>query len=284
MINNFLDVGIVSGALVDPRLISQGIAPGVPCEFVLTTCDPFFQILPVQAVGNPLLDKEKLDAIEVGYVGTFGNGVTLTVSIYENETSDLTDFFTADHYSPFNPPPGWPVFIVGTPIPAVPPEVFPRVQSYRNVGEVVDTGIEIGFSKRPRNSPWSYFLNYSWQDEPDITGIDIERLPNGELVEALGTPPEHRANFGFSYDGAKYFFNLNANYVDEAFWTDVLDSRFWGPTDSFTQINVGLGVRLANDRYTFSVNGTNVTDEDIMQHVFGDIIPQKFTGQLVVRF
>ncbi len=284
MINNFLDVGIVTGALVDPRLIAAGLAPGVPCEFVLTTCTPFFQILPVRAVGNPLVTEEQLTAYEVGYVGTYGNGVTFTVSVYENETKDSTDFFTRDFFSPFNPPPGWPAFILGTPIPAVPPGVFPSVQSYRNVGEIVDRGVEIGFQKRPRDSNWSYFFNYSWQDTPEVTGIAPERLPNGTLVTALGVPPEHRANLGFSWDGGKFFFNGNVNYVDEAFWTDVLDARFWGPTDSYTAVNIGLGVRFGDDKYKFTVNGTNVTDEDIQQHVFGDIIGTKVTGQLVVRF
>ncbi len=284
MINNFLNVTVVSGALVDPSLISAAIAPGVPCSFVLTTCDPFFQILPVQAVGNPLLTEEQLDAIEVGYVGTFGSGVTFTVSIYENETTDSTDFFTADDYSGFNPPPGWPVFLLGTPIPIVPPDVFPAVQSYRNVGEVIDTGVEIGFNKRPRNSNWSYFFNYSWQDEPEVKGIDLETLPNGQRVLALGTPPEHRANVGISWDGGKLYFNTNANYVDEAFWTDVLDSRFWGPTDSYTAINLGAGIRFGQDKYTLSVTAQNVTDEDVQQHIFGDVISRKITGQLVARF
>ncbi len=284
LINNFLDVGIVTGALVDPTLISAALAPGVPCQFVLTTCTPFLQVLPIQAVGNPLLTEEQLTAVEVGYVGTFTNGVTFTVSVYENETKDSTDFFTSGFYSPFNPPPGWPVFVLGTPIPAVPPGLFPNQQSYRNVGEIVDTGVEIGFSQRPRNSPWSWFLNYSWQDEPEVKGIDRERLPNGQLVLALGTPPEHRANLGVSFDQQRYFFNGSANYVDEAFWTDVLDSRFWGPTDSYTALNLSVGFRSPDNRYTFSIIGTNVTDEEIQQHIFGDIIARKITGQLIARF
>ncbi len=282
LINNFLDVTIISGALVDPRLIAAGIAPGVPCEFVLTTCTPFFQVLPIRAFGNPLLTEEQMDAIELGYVGTFANGVTFTFSIYENETTDSTDFFTAGHYSPVNPPPGWPVFILGTPIPAVPPGVFPNGQSYRNIGEIVDTGVEISISQRPRNSAWSYFLNYSWQDEPEVTGIELETLPNGTDVLAIGIPPEHRANLGLAYDGSRYFFNSTVNYVDEAFWTDVLDARFWGPTDSYTVLNIGLGVHFGDS--TFTINGTNVTDEDMQQHIFGDIIARKVTGQIIFRF
>ena len=48
--------------LVDPDLIFQGmvagglVPPGVPCQFVLTTCDPFGYIFGSLAAGNPLLD------------------------------------------------------------------------------------------------------------------------------------------------------------------------------------------------------------------------------------
>ncbi len=290
MINNFLDVTVTSAAVVDPNLFYLGLVgaglvpPGVPCEFVLTTCTPFLQVLPVQAVGNPLVTEEKLDALELGYVGTFRNGTTFTISVYENETTDSTDFFTRDNFGAFNLPPAWPVFLLGTPLPVIVEDTFPAVQSYRNIGEIVDRGVEIGFSKRPRGNNWSYFINYSWQDEPEVSGIDLSTLPNGDQVLAVGTPPEHRANVGLSWDGSKFFFNANANYVDEAFWTDVLDSRFWGPTDSYTAVNLGAGIRMAGEKFTFTVNATNVTDEDIQQHVFGDIISQKITGTLVVRF
>ena len=99
-----------------------------------------------------------------------------------------------------------------------------------------------------------------------------------------GIPPEHRLNAGLAYDSSRWFFNANVNYVDEAFWTDVLDSRFWGPTDAYTQVNLGGGVRFSDDRVTFSFTAQNVFDEDVQQHVFGDLIEQKISGQLLFRF
>ncbi|MGZ8798016.1 MAG: hypothetical protein ACXW2F_11785 [Thermoanaerobaculia bacterium] len=62
-------------------------------------------------------------------------------------------------------------------------------------------------------------------------------------------------------------------------WRDVLDARFWGPTDSFTSVNASVGVRL-NARTTVSVMGTNLLNAKIQQHVFGDIISRKVTGQI----
>ncbi len=115
-------------------------------------------------------------------------------------------------------------------------------------------------------------------------GIDQEQLPNGQIVDAINIPPENRLNLGTAYDGPRFFANANVNYADDAFWTDVLDARFWGPTDSYTQVNVGVGVHLAGDRVTFSVTGQNVFDEDVQQHVFGDLIDQKISGQILLRF
>ncbi len=143
--------------------------------------------------------------------------------------------------------------------------------------------MEFSFTSNPLD-PWSWFFNYSWQDEPEVTGIEQVTLPNGTVRQAVNSPPENRANLGLAYDADKFFFNANANYQDEAFWTDVLDSRFFGPTDSFTQVNLGLGFRFREDQATLTINAQNVFDEDVQQHVFGDIIARKVTGQVTFRF
>ena len=125
---------------------------------------------------------------------------------------------------------------------------------------------------------------YSYQDEPEVSGIEQVTLPNGTVRDAVNTPPEHRFNAGFGYDGDRLFANGNVNWVDEAFWTDVLDERFWGPTDSYAQVNLGFGVRLKGDQTTISVTAQNIFDEEVLQHVFGDIISRKVSGQLLFRF
>ena len=47
---------------------------------------------------------------------------------------------------------------------------------------------------------------------------------------------------------------------------------------------VGAGLRFNEERATLSVNVQNVLDDDILQHVFGDIIPRKITARLLFRF
>jgi outer membrane receptor protein involved in Fe transport len=275
LINNYLDITIVNQALIDPSLIAAAIAPGIPCQFVLSTCTPFVLTFPSAALGNPDLQEERLDAVEAGYVGSFAHNTTFTLSVYRNKQTDSADFFTQGYYSPTNPPPGWPVFLLGPlPIPVVPPGTFPSAFSYRNVGEIIDKGVEVSLMSRP-GTGWSWFANYSYQAKPEVTGISIDET---------NLPPKNRFNLGAAFSGDRFFANGNVNYQDKARWTDVLDARFFGTTDSFTAVNLTLGVRLANDRTRFSVIGTNIFDDRVQQHIFGDIISRKVVGQLDFEF
>ena len=225
-------------------------------------------VFPTLASGNPQLKEESLTAYELGYVGTFGD-TTFTAAIYRNELEDATDFFPAAAYSSANPPPGWPlppIFLDFPPLAGALPSLF----TYRNIGERTEEGLEISIDYRP-NLQWHISANYSYQAEPELVG---------QSLDETNIAPENRFNLGVAYNGPRWFFDVGANYVDEAYWTDVLDSRFWGTTDSYTTLNTTLGIRLAGDKVTLSVIGTNVADEDVQQHIFGDIISRKITGQL----
>ena len=57
-----------------------------------------------------------------------------------------------------------------------------------------------------------------------------------------------------------------------------------GFTDAFTQVNAAIGVRLLDERMTLQVIGSNIFDEDIQQHYYGDILSRKITGQVGFRF
>lgn len=302
MVNNFLDTTIFNQVAVqDPALAMFGV-------------QPFGINFSTDAVGNVNLEEERLDALEVGYVGSFGPH-QFTASIYRNETTDSIDFFQSAVYPAVPPSPADAVAMLSTdliveampgvfvticaagtllqncalPPPLAPATLYdltrsslPAAFSYRNIGEIVDQGVELSLHLRPAEH-WTVDLNYSWQDEPDVTGIPQETLPNGTVRDAVNTPPENRANVGVSWTGERFFVSGNVNYNDDAFWTDVLDSRFWGPTDSFTMVNLSAGVNLS-DNVTLSVQAQNVTDEDVMQHVFGDLISRKVIGQLFLRF
>jgi len=254
---------------------------------LLNQVGPF--LIPAHAGGNVDLKEEHLTAYEVGYVGSFEGGLTLTLAAYRNETEDWIDFYVANVYGPGNLPapsatlpaevvpcfmfaPGTfpPCAAVGGGLAGVVPSAF----SFRNLtGKIVDKGVEFSVQKR-FSRDWSWFFNGSWQDKPQF---DKSVDPAGQNI-----PPEWRGNAGFSYDPGRWFFSANVNYQDKSYWADVLNIHAW--TDSFTMLNASIGVRMLDERLTLEILGSNVTDERVLQHVFGDIISRKITGQISIRF
>jgi iron complex outermembrane receptor protein len=251
LVNNYLDTAILN------------IAPLPTGPFIFATA----------AVGNPDLEEERMDAYEIGYVGTLPGRVTLTANAYRNVLKGSTDFYPATFYTAAHPPAGWPLppaFLDFPPLRNALPSSF----SYRNVGRIVNRGLELAVNTRASRN-WSWFANYSWQDDPAVSGVPAEEI---------SVPPQHRANVGTGFDQGTWFVNGNVNYQSEAMWRDVLDARYWGPTDSFTSVNAGAGIRLRDGRVTISATATNLFDERIQQHVFGDIISRKITGQIQLRY
>jgi hypothetical protein len=89
---------------------------------------------------------------------------------------------------------------------------------------------------------------------------------------------------GANYSRGLFFGNVSVNFTDSAFWTDVLDARYHGPTESYTMVNGSFGVRLAEDRVTASIRFVNLNNDDAQQHVFGDIIKRQIVGEVRYRF
>lgn len=253
MINNFLDV----------RIFNAVELPGVG-QF----------IFPSEVFGNQDLDEERLDQFEIGYRGSLKGGkISWDIALYRTETTDRIDFFTKSVYTAFNPPPRWPLptFL----LPPFGPVLLPFEFSYRNIGEFINKGVEVGLRLQPlaRNT---VTVSYSWQDEPEVTGI-----PEDEV----NISPSNRFNIGWNGFLGDAYYGATINYQDKAFWTDVLDSRFFGFTDSFTTVDASLGYMFLEGTAEASVRATNLFNEDMLQHVFGDIIGRRvvFELSLLVR-
>ena len=262
-INNYLDVSIL-----------QQLPGGA-----LAVADVF---------GDPALTEEALEAYEIGYVGYLGNDMMLTLSAYRNETKGSIDFFIADYYGPANLPSPTEVvpaqlipcfnFAPGT-FPACPSGGLagrvPSDYSYRNIGRSIDRGLE--FSLDQELGDWYWWVNLSWQDDPDVTSPD----PEFDISE-INRAPEWRANFGVGQEIGRFFWNATVNYQDEAYWADVLFAQ--APTDAFTQLNASVGWRLRDDSVTLKLIGQNLTDERLQQHIFGDFIDRKIAAQVAFTF
>ncbi len=265
LINNFLDTTIVNqlnlGA-INPAL------NGVNYNF------------PVRAVGNEALTEESTQSFEVGYTAVINSRATLSAAVYRTTNHDEIFFTQTGRYRAAAPPPGWP-------LPAVVLEVLPppcatavctggglpSEFSYRNLGTVKNMGFELGLDGAVTQA-LNVFANYSYQDQPD---------PDFALSE-VNLPPTNRFNLGFSFSQGLFVGNASVSYVDDAFFQDVLDARFAGPTEAYTQVNGAFGVKFLRDKVTATIKVINLLDEDIQSHVFGDIMKRQVLGELRFQF
>ena len=60
----------------------------------------------------------------------------------------------------------------------------------------------------------------------------------------------------------------------------MLSEPYWGTTDAFTMVNATLGVKFADGKAIASIKGTNIFNEKIQQHIYGDILRSSFVLEL----
>ena len=150
---------------------------------------------------------------------------------------------------------------------------MPSEFSYLNLGTTKNKGFELGLDGSVSRAV-NVFANYSWQAEPE---------PDFPLSE-INLPPQHRFNVGFNFSEGRFLGNLSASYVDDAFWQDVLDARFAGPTEAYTQVNGAFGVKFGGEKVTATIKAINLLNEDIQSHVFGDFLKRQIIGELRFQF
>jgi outer membrane receptor protein involved in Fe transport len=259
-----------------PSFVNNNIDTVILNQANLSALHPLLSrfVFPVASVGNPDLKQETMTAWEVGYTGVLAGRATINAAVYWNTVDDGIYFTQVGAYSAANPPATYPrvlpTFLLGF----IPAPGLPSLFTYRNLGTVKDKGIELGVDGVVSDAVTA-FANYSYQWEPVVEGFDASEV---------NQPPQHRVNIGAGVDYDRYFGNLTVSYTADAFWQDVLDARYWGPTDAFTLVNTGLGVRWADGRYVTSLKVTNLLNQDIQQHVFGDIMKRQVVGELRVDF
>ncbi len=263
LINNFLDVRVLNQ--MDLGLINPALA-GRAYTF------------PVLAQGHDTLVEQTLTAYEVGYSGIVNNRVSLNLSWYYNDMKNDVFFTQVGSYSSANLPPGWPMpaFVLDGLIAANafgPGLGLPSNFSYRNLGIVKTKGIEAGFDAVVTRSVNAY-ANYSWQSDPD---------PNFPLSE-LNLPPQHRFNAGIGLNHGPFVATVDMSYQSKAYWQDVLDARYAGWTDAFTMVNASAGLRIARNRAMIQVKGMNLGNQEVQQHVFGDIMKRSLVTEVRVTF
>jgi iron complex outermembrane receptor protein len=260
VINNFLDI-----------TIAEPIPLGLFSPLLAGVIYP----LPVRSIGDPDLVETSMDAYEIGYTGVLGGRTVLSAAYYINKTKNDI-LFTEDEsgrWTHLNPPPGWPINPLAIAL-ATGGAGFPGLFTYENFGKTTQKGLELGIDT-PLGNIVNGFVNYSWQAEPEPEGFDISEL---------NLPARHRFNVGANFTYNRVFGNLSVSYSDGAFWQDVLDARYHGTTEGYTLVNGGFGVNWAGQRFTTAIKAINLGNDEVQQHVFGDILKRQIVGELKVRF
>ena len=266
VINNFLDT-----TLTEPLVLSR-IHPALPSQ------PPY--LIPISVQGNEELTETVLDAYEVGYTGVVAGRTVLSAAFYTNQTKNDI-FFTENRdqrWTAANPPPNWAFGLlppaVITLLTTPPGQGLPASFTYRNFGRTTQKGVELGIDTSAKYA--NVFVNYSYQATPEPEGFDISEL---------NLPPKNRFNVGVGFNYDRFLGNLSISYTDDAFWQDVLDDRYHGTTEPYTLVNAGFGVKWGpRDRITTSVKATNLGNQNVQQHVFGDITKRQIVGELRVQF
>jgi len=279
-----------------PSLINNYLETSIINQVSLGAINPIFggrppYNFPVAAVGNEDLVQESTDAVELAYTGVINNRATVSAAVYYTKNTDEIFFTQTARYRATNPPPGWtqalaplpPALALGV-LEVLPPPCagltaectsggLPSEFSYRNLGEVINKGVELGVDGAVTEA-LNVFANYSYQAKPD---------PDFDISE-LNLPPQNRVNLGFNFTQSRFTGNLSYSWVDDAYWQDVLDASFHGPTDSYSQVNGAFGVKWGGDKLITTLKVINLFNEDIQSHVFGDILKRQVIGEVRVVF
>jgi len=265
MVNNYIDTTIINQlnlGLINPALSGQ------------------VYNFPVRAIGNQDLREESVQSYEVGYTGVIRNRATVSAAIYWNTSKDEIFFTQTGRYRASTPPPGWPLPPVVLEL--LPPPCtgatcttggLPSEFSYLNLGQVKNKGLELGVDGAV-NQALNVFVNYSYQAEP---------VPDFDKSE-INLPPTNRFNVGLNFSQRRYLGNASVAYVDSAYYQDVLDARYAGPTKAYTQVNGAFGFKFMSEKLTTSIKVINLLNEDIQSHVFGDILKRQVIGEVRMAF
>jgi outer membrane receptor protein involved in Fe transport len=279
-----------------PSLINNYLDTTIINQLNLGLINPLFAgrvyNFPVNAIGNEALKEESTESFEVAYTGVVNNRATVTVAYYQTTNTDDIYFTQSARYRAFAPPPGWTSALAPLPAttalgvlevlpPACNPPLGPNCTTgglpsqftYLNLGTVKNRGVEFGVDGAVSEA-LNVYANYSYQFEPE---------PDFDLSE-VNLPPTNRFNVGFNFSEGRFLGNAVVSYVGDAFWQDVLDARFHGPTSAYTQVNGALGMRWANDRIVTTIKAINLLDEEIQSHVFGDILKRQVIGEVRITF
>jgi outer membrane receptor protein involved in Fe transport len=295
VVNNFLNQPIIGG-LVDLRALAPAIPLLGPAGPIVAPLINRPWPLIVNNIGNPDLKEQSLDALELAYTGTIRGRTTVGIAVYQNDTDNSINFVSLTDNPTF---PGFALYTAAEPPPGVTGQQFTILNNllravgrsplalprnggtYYNLGPIRNRGVELSLDHSFTNQ-LTGSVNYSFQGDPDPQTPESGQLPYP--FTEINLPPQNRFNAALNYSGPRFLGMVSVNYADDAFWTDVLDGTYNGFTDAYTMVNATVGLKWADGRVTTSLKGTNLTNDDIQQHVFGDILKRSVVAEIKFLF
>ena len=271
-----------------PSMINNNLDTTIGTTLPLGAVNPGYgnavYYVPTRAVGNPDLTEEHIDAFEISYSASVRDRATITAAWYYNHFSDQILFTQVAEWGPAPPPPGFPGL---GPIPGALVWAgiyasgirFPSEFTYANLGKVTAKGLELGVDGIVKTN-LTAFVNYSYQPDPVPT---FPGKTEAEAMQEINLPSNHLFSIGATYTGAKAFGTLSVNYASDAYWQDVLDDRYHGSTEAYTSVNLTAGLKFGG-RYAVALKILNLGNQEIQQHVFGDITKRQVIGEFRVAF
>lgn len=236
-------------------------------------------LVPIRAQGNTELTEEHIDAFEVAFTGNVRDRASVSAAIYYNKYSDEIFFTQTGEYGPFSPPAGWPLPTIAWAGLYQAGFIFPSDFTYLNLGEVTNKGIELGVSGAITNEVSAY-ANYSFQAEPSPEFPD---LTEEEALAEINLPAQHLLNLGVAYDSPDWFGSFAITRQSDAFWQDVLDARYSGLTEAYTMVNLTVGRTFMDGQYVGTLKITNLGNQEIQQHIFGDVMRRTIVAEVKVK-
>ena len=242
--------------------------------------------LEAEFTGARGLSPEKIRAVELGYAYVLEDYFSLDAAVYYNRVFNIINLsssatpFTLSDYAGVNPN-------------IAEYADFDRRTNQFNFGfsgfandsgryDVV--GAEVGMRAYPLDGLdiWAnYSLNKSWQ------------VINGVRTEDRRTST-HQVNAGVQYraDISNAFgldFGVDVHYASEQSWGEqvvgensIVYEQF--PLDAYHMINGRVGIRLLDDDLSLGVSGYNITNRQIRQHPFGQVLDARVMASLSYRF
>ncbi len=261
---------------LDLSAIDAALAPltgGVPLGF---------DAVPVNAFGNANLDVEKVRSVEVGYVGSIGSRLRLSVDLYRNSMRDFISPLTPGinpAFAPYQAPAAVPAEVrdvvaqgLNAALPGLTnlPDGRPQiVYSNGNVGLVTSRGVEIEGTFRPRPN-WLVETTYTWFD------FTIGAAPPS--LEPAPNAPKHRATVGLTYTASRVAASFHHRWVDGFTWASGL---FVGPVVSYHVSDLHAAYDLT-PRWKLGANISNVFDRAHYEMFGGDVLRRRALGHMTV--